>query len=81
MENLYVDVRAQRGLQVKEVRDSPVHINKGDVKDVLDFAQICLLMFCFVSFFFSMKDTTNSVIEVGGAHDISTLNTQRTGLN
>lgn len=51
MENLYVDVRAQRGLQVKEVRDSPVHINKGDVKDVLDFGQICLL-FCFVSFFF-----------------------------
>lgn len=80
MENLYVDVRAQRGLQVKEVRDSPVHINKGDVKDALDFAQICLL-FCFVSFFFSTKDTTNSVIEVGGARDISTLNTQRTGLN
>ena len=51
MENLYVDVRAQRGLQVKEVRDSPVHINKGDVKDVLDFAQICLL-FCFVLFRF-----------------------------
>lgn len=43
MENLYVDVRAQRGLQVKEVRDSPVHIHKGDMKDVLDFAQICLL--------------------------------------
>ena len=51
MENLYVDVRAQRGLQVKEVRDSPVHIHKGDMKDVLDFAQICLL-FWFVSFFF-----------------------------
>lgn len=51
MENLYVDVRAQRGLQVKEVRDSPVHINKGDVKDVLDFGQICLL-FCFGWFFF-----------------------------
>ena len=80
MENLYVDVRAQRGLQVKEVRDSPVHIHKGDMKDVLDFAQICLL-FWFVSFFFSTKDTTNSVIEVGGAGDISTLNMQRTGLN
>ena len=80
MENLYVDVRAQRGLQVKEVRDSPVHINKGDVKDVLDFGQICFL-FCFGWFFFSTKDTTNSVIEVGDARDISTLNTQRTGLN
>ena len=54
MENLYVDVRAQRGLQVKEVRDSPVHINKGDVKDVLDFDQICLL-FCFVLFFFFLR--------------------------
>ena len=54
MENLYVDVRAQRGLQVKEVRDSPVHINKGDVKDVLDFGQICLL-FCFVSFLFFLR--------------------------
>ena len=54
MKNLYVDVRAQRGLQVKEVRDSPVHINKGDVKDVLDFGQICLL-FCFVSFFFFLR--------------------------
>ena len=51
---MYVDVRAQRGLQVKEVRDSLVHINKGDVKDVLDFGQICLL-FCFVSFFFLQR--------------------------
>lgn len=80
MENLYVDVRAKRGLQVEQVRDSPLNINKGDVKDVLDFGQICLL-FCFVSLIFSTKDTTNSVIEVGGAGDISTLNMQRTGLN
>ena len=35
---------------MKEVRDTPVQINKGDVKDLLDFGQICLL-FCFDFFF------------------------------
>jgi len=66
---------------VKEVRDTPVHINKGDVKDALDFGQICLL-FCFVLlFFFSKKEATNSIIEFGGARNISRLNMHRTGLN
>ena len=65
---------------MKEIRDTPVQlINKGDVKDVLDFGQICLL-FCFDFFFFSKKEATNSVVEFGGAGDISRLNTQRTGL-
>ena len=50
VENLYVDVRASRGLQVREVRGTPVHVNKSDVKEVLDFGQICLL-FCFVLLF------------------------------
>lgn len=40
---------------------------------------VFVVLFCFV--FISTKDTTNSVIEVGGARDISRLNTQRTELN
>ena len=53
MENLYVDVRAQRGLQVKEVRDSPVHINKGDVKTCWTLAKFvcCFVLFHFFFFY------------------------------